>query len=77
MRAIMADNDIQGHMNVLVLLLHGDEWRDIWFSLNLAVRTFADLYPQLAPGALIEGTDDPRFRAAWAASSPLSFQPSM
>lgn len=43
MRAIMADNDIQGHMNVLMQLLLSEAWRDIWISLNLSVRTFADL----------------------------------
>ena len=43
MRAIMADNDIQGHMNVIMRLLLSDAWRDIWVSLNLSVRTFADL----------------------------------
>ena len=34
MRAIMADNDIQGQMRVLVLLLESDAWLDIWASLN-------------------------------------------
>jgi hypothetical protein len=43
MRAIMADNDIQGQMRVVVLLLNSAGWRDLWLSLNLAVRTFADL----------------------------------
>jgi hypothetical protein len=28
MRAIMADNDIQGHMSVLTQLLQGEPWRD-------------------------------------------------
>jgi len=43
MRAIMADNDIQGQMGTLVRLLESEAWLDIWASLNLAVRTFADL----------------------------------
>ncbi len=43
MRAIMADNDILGQMNVLMHLPLSDAWRDIWTSLNLSVRTFKDL----------------------------------
>ena len=43
MRAIMADNDVQGHVAILARLLLSDEWREIWLSLNLSVRTFADL----------------------------------
>jgi hypothetical protein len=43
MRAIMADNDIQGQMRVLVLLLESEAWGDIWASLDLAIRTFADI----------------------------------
>jgi hypothetical protein len=44
MRAIMADNDIQGQMNALAQVLFSDAWRDFWVSLNLEVRTFADLF---------------------------------
>jgi len=43
MRAIMADNDIQGHMNALMHLLTSDAWRDLWVGLNLTVRTFAEI----------------------------------
>src|SRR5258708_3758010 len=43
MRAIMADNDIQGQMYTLVLLLRSETWREIWASLNLSVRTFEEL----------------------------------
>lgn len=43
MRAIMADNDIQGHMEVLMRLLLSDAWREFWIALNLSVPTFADL----------------------------------
>ena len=39
------------------------------------VRSFADLYPRLAPGALLRGTDDPRFAAYWAQADAHSFQP--
>ena len=38
-----------------------------------AVRTFAELYPALKPGELLTGTDDPRFKAAWAMASAESF----
>jgi hypothetical protein len=43
MRAIMADNDIRGHMNVLIHVLESKAWSEIWLSLNLSVWTFADL----------------------------------
>src|SRR5262245_22413036 len=54
MRAIMADNDIQGHMQLLAQLLVSDAWRDFWVSLNLSVTTFADLSvePNIADAAL-------------------------
>ena len=37
------------------------------------VRTFASLYPALKSGELLAGTDDPRFRAAWAAARAETF----
>jgi hypothetical protein len=42
-RAIMGDNDIRGQMTRVVQLLESKAWREIWLSLNLSVRTFADL----------------------------------
>jgi hypothetical protein len=39
----MGDNDIRGQMAVIVQLLESDAWREIWTSLNLSVRTFAEL----------------------------------
>jgi glutamate synthase domain-containing protein 2 len=41
------------------------------------VATFADLYPQLRPGELLEGTRDPRFRDAWSAARADAFEASM
>ncbi len=38
-----------------------------------AVKTFAELYPALAPGELIAGTDDVRFKAAWAMARAETF----
>ena len=43
MRAIMADNDVIGQINELLNLCRSDEWREIWLSLNLTIRTFAEL----------------------------------
>jgi hypothetical protein len=37
--------------------------------------SFAKLYPSLRPGELIDGTQDPRFRDAWAMARADSFQP--
>ncbi len=39
------------------------------------IRSFADLFPTLAPGELLRGTDDPRYRDAWAMADPTSFAP--
>ena len=39
------------------------------------VATFAALYPALAAGALLTGTDDPRFSNAWKMADPDSFRP--
>ena len=41
------------------------------------VESFADLYPALRPGALLDGTQDPRFAAAWAMARADSFAPRM
>ena len=38
-----------------------------------AVKTFAELYPALAPGELIAGTHDARFKAAWAMARAETF----
>ncbi len=49
MRAIMADNDIRGHMAILARALLSDDWREIWLSLDLPIWSFADL--SLTPDA--------------------------
>jgi glutamate synthase domain-containing protein 2 len=59
-------------------LSHPGELRPEHFSRRvspLAVRRFDELYPALEPGALLRGTDDPRFRGAWDAADPRSFAP--
>ncbi len=38
------------------------------------IKTFAELYRGLKPGELLEGTDDPRFRAAWAMARAETFE---
>ncbi len=47
-------------------------WRRI--SAN-RVESFAQIYPPLPPGALLNGTDDPRYAAAWALARADSFMP--
>jgi hypothetical protein len=42
MKGILSDINIQGHMQVLVRVLEGKEWRDVWRGLNLAIYSFAD-----------------------------------
>lgn len=39
------------------------------------VESFAQIYPALPPGALLNGTDDPRYAEAWALASADSFMP--
>ncbi|WP_149535300.1 FMN-binding glutamate synthase family protein [Siccirubricoccus phaeus] len=41
------------------------------------VASFAELYPTLETGALLDGTDDPRFARAWALADARSFAPAM
>jgi hypothetical protein len=61
-------------------LEHPQELRPIHFSQRTStteVCSFAKLYPALRPGELIDGTQDPRFRDAWALARADSFQPTM
>ena len=37
------------------------------------VATFAELYPALRPGELLDGTSDPRFGDAWSMARADSF----
>jgi glutamate synthase domain-containing protein 2 len=58
-------------------LEHPRDLRPIHFSQRTStteVRSFAKLYPALRPGELLDGTDDPRFRDAWALARADSFQ---
>jgi hypothetical protein len=55
---------------------HPDEFRPVHFCRRVSPRevlTFAELYPALRPGELLEGTADPRFREAWTLSRADSF----
>jgi hypothetical protein len=59
-------------------LEHPQQIRSIHFSQRTStaeVRSFAQLYPSLRPGELIDGTSDPRFREAWAMARADSFSP--
>ena len=59
---------------------HPNEFGPQHFSRRVSgseVLTFAQLYPQLAPGELLDGTRDARFRAAWDMASAADFRPSM
>ena len=42
-----------------------------------AIKTYADLYPTLQPGELLNGTRDERFAAAWAMASAETFSASI
>ncbi len=57
---------------------HPGEFHPHQFSRRVSaseVMTFAQLYPPLAPGELLEGTRDPRFREAWRMASATDFRP--
>src|SRR5205814_1541531 len=59
-------------------LEHPQQLRPIHFSQRTStteVLSFAKLYPSLRPGELIDGTNDPRFREAWAMARADSFAP--
>jgi glutamate synthase domain-containing protein 2 len=59
-------------------LEHPQQLRPIHFTQRTStteVKSFAQLYPSLRPGELIDGTDDPRFRDAWRMAQASSFQP--
>jgi glutamate synthase domain-containing protein 2 len=59
-------------------LEHPQELRPIHFSKRTTateVRSFATLYPTLRPGELLDGTEDPRYREAWAMARADSFAP--
>jgi glutamate synthase domain-containing protein 2 len=59
-------------------LEHPQEIRPVHFSHRISsteIISFAHLYPELRPGELIEGTEDVRFRDAWAMARADSFAP--
>jgi glutamate synthase domain-containing protein 2 len=61
-------------------LEHPQQLRPIHFTQRTStteVCSFARLYPSLRPGELLEGTEDRRFRDAWAMARPDSFQPAL
>jgi len=59
---------------------HPGEFMPHHFSRRVSpseVMTYAQLYPPLAPGELLAGTRDPRFRAAWDMASAEDFKPAL
>jgi len=59
-------------------LEHPDDIHSVHFSHRISsteAKSFARLYPELRPGELIEGTEIPRYRDAWAIARADSFQP--
>ena len=43
MPAIMADNDVEGHFQVLLRVCNSEEWQEMWESLSCEVQTFERL----------------------------------
>jgi glutamate synthase domain-containing protein 2 len=59
-------------------LAHPNELRPRHFSKRVSpnrVESFDQIYGFLAPGELLAGTDDPRFKAAWPLAQAGSFAP--
>jgi glutamate synthase domain-containing protein 2 len=57
---------------------HPQDLRPVHFSQRVSsteVKSFAQLYPSLRPGELIDGTEDIRFKDAWAIARAESFSP--
>jgi glutamate synthase domain-containing protein 2 len=57
---------------------HPQDIRPIHFSQRVSsteVKSFAQLYPSLRPGELLDGTEDVRFKEAWAMARAESFSP--
>src|SRR5262249_59021313 len=60
-KGILADNNVEGHVNRLLLLLHDDDWREFWASLGLTVESFASLdLPEDTPDAALWQTSQQR-----------------
>jgi len=54
MTGILADNDVQRQVEILIHILESETWREIWRSLALSVLTFEDLaLPRNASDALL------------------------
>jgi len=43
MKAILSDNDVEGHFAALVEIWESDEWLEFWMSLNIRIQTFETL----------------------------------
>lgn len=43
MMGILADNNAQGHVEILVQIWQSDAWREFWTDLNVSLLTFGDL----------------------------------
>jgi glutamate synthase domain-containing protein 2 len=57
---------------------HPQDIRPIHFSQRVSsteVKSFAQLYPSLRPGELLDGTEDVRFKDAWAMARADQFAP--
>src|SRR3954469_17182 len=57
---------------------HPQDIRPVHFSHCVSgsdVKSFAQLYPSLRPGELLDGTEDARFKDAWAMARADSFAP--
>ena len=57
---------------------HPSEFRPEHFRRRVSqfnVLRFDELYPRLQPGALLRGTDDPRYAEPWAMADAKTFQP--
>ena len=60
MKAILADNDVEGILAALVSIWLSDTWRDLWIELNCSLETFPSLdLPRNASDAVLGGLPEP------------------
>jgi len=43
MTGILADNNVEKHLDILLYVWESGEWRELWDSLNLPLQTFEEL----------------------------------
>lgn len=43
MPCLMADNDVQGHLEILIRICNSPKWLEVWGSLHVAIESFESM----------------------------------